>query len=267
MTWDVVIPAGGTIDAAFAAAIGSPYRALAPLGPDNIPVLQHVVDALRAAGGIGRIVCVAPPPVSQVIQGVDRWLPAGKSGTDNIQAGLAEATSETPALVCASDLPLITPESVRAFLNAYRSEAEVAVGLVGADDFNRTFPDAPPSEFVRLADAGPVTLGGLFLVHPGLLTRQAALFRHLFGARKDQWRMAGLLGPRLFWQFATKTLRLSSIVTRAEVVLGSAVQVIPDTAPVLAFDIDTYNDYTYARTCCPGIHGRPVEGTSPPLSP
>ncbi len=255
MTWDVVIPAGGTIDPKFAQAIGSPHRALAPLGSNNTPVLQHVVDTLRAAGSIGRMVCVAPLPVSQAIRGVDCWLPAGESGTDNIRAGLAEAASEMPALVCASDLPLMTPESVRAFLTACRAEAEIAVGLVGADDYNQAFPDAPPSEFVRLADAGPVTLGGLFVVRPDLLIRQEELFRRLFGARKDQWRMAGLLGPRLLWQFATKTLRLRDIVNHAETLLGGSVQVILNTAPDLAYDIDTHDDYTYARTRCSGTDG------------
>lgn len=255
MTWDVVIPAGGTIDTEFAQAIGSPHRALAPLGPGNMPILQHVVDTLQAAGGIGRIICVAPPPVSEIIRGVDCWLPAGDSGTDNIRVGLAEVASDAPALVCASDLPLLTPESIRDFLTACRAEAEVAVGLIGADDYHQAFPDAPPSEFVRLADAGPVTLGGLFVVRPDLFVRQDDLFRRLFGARKDQWRMAGLLGPRLLWQFATKTLRLRDIVGRAETLLGGTVQVIPDTAPVLAYDIDTRDDYTYAQTCCSRIDG------------
>jgi len=255
MTWDVVIPAGGIIDAAYAQAIGSPYRPLAPLGSANTPVMQHIVDTLRACGGIDRIIGVAPPAVSSDIQGVDLWLAAGESGTDNIHAGLREATPGRAALVCASDLPLITPEGVRDFLVACKPETEVAVGLVKADDYNAAFPDAPPSEFVRLADAGPVTLGGMFLVHPDLLARHAALFRRMFGARKEQWRLAGLLGPRLLWQFATKTLRLRDLVARAEDVLGGPVQVVEGVAPGLAYDIDNHDDYTYARTRSAGPHG------------
>ncbi len=255
MTWDAVIPAGGTIDAAYAQAIGSPYRPLAPLGREGTPVLQHVVDTLQESGGIGRIICVAPHAVASIIQGVDLWLPEGASGTDNIRAGLAQAAPARPAIVCASDLPLLTPGSVRDFLAAGRSDVEVAVGLVRADDYNAAFPDAPPSEFVRLADAGPVTLGGLFLVHPDLIARHESLFRGMFQGRKDQWRMAGLLGPRLLWQFATRTLRLRDIVARAEAILGGAVQVVEGAAPALAYDIDNQDDYTYAQTRHPGPHG------------
>ncbi len=255
LTWDVVIPAGGAIDAAYAQTIGSPYRPLAPLGPANTPVLQHIVDTLRACERIGRIIGVAPKAVSSVINGVDLWLAAGDSGTDNIRAGLAEATPGRPALVCASDLPLLTPGSIHDFLAACQPDAEVAVGLVRADDYNAAFSDAPPSEFVRLADAGPVTLSGVFLVHPDLLVRHEALFRRMFGSRKEQWRMAGLLGPRLLWQFATKTLRLRDIVARAEDILGGPVQVVEGVAPALAYDIDNHDDYTYARTRSAGPHG------------
>ncbi len=255
MTCDVVIPAGGTIDAAYAQAIGSPYRPLAPLGPLGTPVLQHVVDTLRATGSVNRIICVAPAAVSSVILGVDLWLPEGASGPDNIRAGLARAATGRPAVICASDLPFLTPAGVRDFLAACRPDVEAAVGLIKADDYSAAYPDAPPSQFVGLADAGPVTAGGLFLVHPDLAARHDALFRRLFQSRKEQWRMAGLLGPRLLWQFATKALRLPDIVARAEAILGGPVQVVENTAPALAYDIDNQDDYTYAQSRHPGPRG------------
>jgi hypothetical protein len=254
MTYDAVIPAGGAIDPMYAEAIGSPYRVLAPLGLDNRPVLQHIVDALRASGSVGRIICAAPEAVWPVIHGVDVWRVAGDSGPDNIRAGLAEAAPGQPALLCTSDLPLITAASICGFLESCRPEMQIAVGLVKANEYSQAFPDAPPSEFVRLSDAGSVTLGGLFLVHPALLVRQDALFRQIFQGRKDQWRLASLLGPRLLWQFATRTLRLRDIVRRAEFLLDCPVQVIPDAAPVLAYDIDSYDDYTYARTRFADFH-------------
>ena len=254
MIYDAVIPAGGTIDPMYAEAIGSTYRVLAPLGPDNRPVLQHIVDTLRASDCVGKIICVAPEAVFSSIHGVDLWRAAGDSGPNNIRAGLAEAAPGQPALLCTSDLPLMTAQSVREFLDACRPEVQIAVGMVGAEKYNETFPDAPPSEFVRLSDVGPVTLGGLFVVQPELIVQQEALFRQLFQGRKDQWRLASVLGPRLLWQFATRTLCQRDIVRRAEFLLGGTVQVVPDAAPVLAYDIDSYDDYTYARTRFADFH-------------
>ena len=247
MPWDAVIPAGGDIDAGYAEAIGSPHRALAPFGPAGTPVVQHVVDTLRAVPGVARIICAAPDAVRQAVTGVDCWLPAESSGPANIRAGLERATPGRPAVVCASDLPLLAAEDVRDFLAACRPDVLAAVGLVRAGDYTRAYPDAPPSEFVGLRDAGPVTLSGLFVVQPDLLLRRGALFARVFAARKSQWRLAGLLGPRLVWQYATRTLTLDAVVRRAEFLLGGSVQAVQNAAPALAHDIDTADDYTYAR--------------------
>lgn len=245
--YDVVIPAGGTIDADYAALIGTPHRPLAPLGRERRPILQHVINELRGSGSVRRVIAVAPEAVQQAVSGVDQWLTAGTNGAENIRAGLAAADPDAPALVCASDLPLLTAESVSDFLLRCRPEAQIAAGLVRAEAYNQMFPDAPPSQFVRLTDTGPVTMSGLFLVHPQLLTRQAALFETLFAARKAQWRMARLLGPRLLWGWATHRLSLYDITTRAETLLAAPVQVILDISPVLAYDTDTADDYTYAN--------------------
>jgi len=245
--YDMVIPAGGTIDSGYAAAIGSLHRALAPLGPEGRPVLQYVVDALRATGAANRVIVVAPPGVQEVITGVDVWLKAGESGAQNILAGLAEADPSRLCLVCPSDLPLLTPDSVTAFLQQCRADVEVCVGLVRADAYHTQFPGAPLSQFTTLRDVGPVTLGSIFLVHPGLITREAALLDRLFEARKSQWRTAKLLGPHLLWGWAAKRLNVPMVTTRAEELTGGKVQIVSEVSPLLAYDIDTLDDYTYAN--------------------
>lgn len=244
--FDVVIPAGGTIDADFAARIGSPYRALAPLGSEKVPVLQHVVNTLRASGVVGQIVCAAPDAVQAAVSGVDHWLPAGDSGPQNILAGLRTLPPDVPALVCTSDLPLMTPEAAKRFVSALASDAAVAVGLVRADTYNAAFPDAPPSTFVELRDVGPVTLAGLFAVRPATLFQKQALLDSLFGARKSQARMAGILGPRLLLAWLAHRLTQAALTARAETLLGATVRVVDHTDPALAYDMDTAEDYEYA---------------------
>ncbi len=244
--FDVVIPAGGTIDADFAARIGSPYRALAPLGESGTPVLQHVVDTLRASGVVGKIVCAAPDAVQSAVSGVDAWLAAGDSGPQNILAGLRRVRPDALALVCTSDLPLMTPEAVRRFAAALTPAAAVAVGMVRADAYTAAYPDAPPSTFAELRDVGPVTLAGLFAVRPAALFQRQALLDSLFGARKSQARLAGILGPRLLLAWAMRRLTLSALTARAEALLDASVQVADHADPTLAYDMDTAEDYTYA---------------------
>ena len=82
-----------------------------------------------------------------------------------------------------------------------------------------------------------------------MLTRRSQLFDKLFSARKSPWQVAGIAGPRLLWQLATKTLTLAAVVSRAEFLLDGPVQIVPDTDPSLAYDTDIFDDYTYAETC------------------
>ena len=245
---DIVIPAGGEIDTQFAERIGSSYRVLAPLGPKRTPLLQYVVNTLRDAVPDAKVICVAPDAVRQAVIGVDLWLPAGASGPDNMRLGLSRARQDRPALLCASDLPLMTVAGIQKFVAACRADAQITVGLVHADAYESAFPNAPASEFTTLPETGPITLGGLFQIQPDLLSRQSRLFDKLFNARKSPWHIAGIAGPRLLWQLATKTLTLSAVVQRAEFLLGGQVQVVPNTDPSLAYDTDTLDDYTYAET-------------------
>ncbi len=244
---DVVIPAGGTIPTEYAEKIGTPFRALAPTGPGRVPTMQRVVDALRGSGRVRRIVAVAPPAVQDAISGVDEWLPSGDSGPRNILLGLAALPDwEAPALVCTSDLPLLTAEAVEAFVERARPDADVSLGLVGRVAYERAFPDAPLSLFVPFRDIGPVTMSCLFQVRPALLRRNEALLNRAFAGRKSQWEMASLLGPALLCRFALRRLTLAAVQARAEALLRCRADVIRDCPPELALDIDTTDDYAYA---------------------
>ena len=244
---DAVIPAGGTIDTTFQNAINSPHRALAPIGARETPVMQIVVDALRASGFVRRIIAVADPALRPQIQGIDIWIDAAPSGPENILAGLSHV--ETPlALVCTSDLPLIQAGSIGAFAERISENADIVLGLVDADEFNRAYPDAPPSTFVTLRDMAPVTVSGLFAVRPKILLDNETLLRTAFESRKSQWRSAQLLGPKLTWQFLTRTLTLPTVVHRAETILKCRASVLEQCAPDLAFDIDAVEDYQYAKS-------------------
>ena len=244
---DIVIPAGGEIDRKFAERIGSPYRALAPFGPNRTPLLQVVVSALRDAMPDARIICVASDTVAEAITGVDLWLAAGSSGPENMRLGLSHVRQDTPALLCASDLPMITVEGIQNFVAACRDDAQVTIGLVHANAYEAAFSGAPPSEFTRLPETGLVTLSGLFRLQPDLLARRKDLFDKLFNARKSPWHVAGIAGPRLLWQLATQTLTLLAVTARAEYLLNGLVQVVDHSDPSLAYDIDTLDDYTYAE--------------------
>jgi hypothetical protein len=252
---DVVIPAGTVLEDEYAHIAGTEVRALAPIGNANVPTLQIVIDALRESERVGRIIVVGDPLLVQHIRKVDLWVAPHESGPANIVAGLRFVESSRPALVCMSDLPFISTASIQHFIANVETNADIAVGVVSANDYNSRYPGAPSSQFVNLKDYGPSTIGGLFFINPEVLIRNVSLVERAFSSRKSQWKMATLLGPRLAWQFASRRLTGRAILDRASNILGCRAAIVTNAAPELAFDIDTVNDYNYARTNAGGSYG------------
>ena len=254
---DVVIPAGGLIDGDYAAAAGTSIRALAPVGADKKPVVQVVVDALRASGRVGRIVVAGLPGAMPAALGghvllVPESSPEGLEGISggpaNILAGLREVDADRIALVCTSDLPFLTPEAVVEFIDRINVDVDVDIagGIVSARSYNQRFADAPPSEFVNLVDEGPSTLACLFAVRPSVILGKMGLVSSVFEARKSQWGMVRLLGLKLLCEFATKRLSAESIRRRLEQLLDCRIDLVDEAPAEAAFDVDTLEDYLYS---------------------
>ena len=242
---EAVIPAGGRLTGSFLREAGTPWRALAPIG--GVPTLQRVVDAVRAAG-VERIIVVADAEVRERISGVDVWRQASAGGPANIMIGLREAGAHDPILLCPCDLPLLRGDHIQGFLNRCPPDADIVAGVASRALFESVFADAPPSQFIRLSDLGAVTNGSAFVVRPSTLLSSESLLGKGFASRKSQLRMALLLGPVLICKFAAHTLTVADIRKRIENVLKCRTGVVTEIAPELTYDIDSVNDYSYARS-------------------
>jgi len=244
-TLPVVIPAGGTIDGSFSEAAGTPIRCLAPISSQ--PVLQRVVRALKATGAISTVVAAAPAEVHAEIVGVDLWAQSGKLGTDSIRNGLNCLDNWDRVLICTSDLPFLTSESIMDFIDRSDPEADISMGLVSAADYNSSFPNSPESIYVSLRETGPITIGCLFILSKTGLERIDPWLDRLFNARKNLFQSAMLLGPAILGQLVVKRLSLHSLQQRAKGLIGIDIDVVVGVSARLAFDIDTVEDYDYAK--------------------
>jgi CTP:molybdopterin cytidylyltransferase MocA len=247
-----VVPAGGTLTGEYRAQAGVDHRALAPLG--GKPALQIVVDALRA-GGIEEIAAVADAKVQERISGVDTWQQASPTGSANIMKSLRLVPRDEQVLVCPCDLPLLTGDAVRDFLSRCNPETDIAAGVVSRARYDSAYPEAPASQYLPLADIGPVASSSAFIVRPAVLLSQESLLARCFESRKSQWRLATLLGPSLIWQYTTRTLTAKAIAHRVERLLKCRAHIFEDFAPEFANDIDSLDDYIYARSLFQRSHG------------
>lgn len=248
--FDVIIPAGGRTSGEFALASGVAVKALIRM--DGQSLLARTIETLRQADKIRRIVVIGDQETQNeaASSGADGVVKEGRSGPDNIMRGLAwlreqEGGPTRRLLIITSDLPFLTVEALRTFIFACPNDADIAVAVVTQQAFDTRFPDSG-SVYTVLRD-GSYTVGGVFLLDDGELSRNRATIERLFNARKSQWRMAKLIGPRIAWRFLTRQLTVPDILKRVKQEIDCNAVPIFDCPPELAFDIDDASDLACAR--------------------
>ncbi len=237
-----VVTAGGLAGGTFAAAAGTPVKALAPVR--GVPMLDAVLNALREAG-VDRIALIAGPEIERrYAQRVEHVIGASPSGGTNVLRALkAWPEDDTPLLYATSDLPFITGAAIGDFVTRTPQDA-LAMSIVEGERYATRFPGAP--RFGITLAGEHIVNGGVFFLPPGGAARIETVATRLFDARKRPWRMASLIGVATLWRLITGTLRVGDLETKASSELGLRAVAVRHCAPELAFDVDTVADYRYA---------------------
>jgi CTP:molybdopterin cytidylyltransferase MocA len=235
-----VVTSGGRVDGAFAAAIGTPIKALAPLGAGVL--IDPVLAALRGAG-IEEIAVVGGAEVAAHLAGsAVRLIDATENGAANVARAL-EAWEDGDVIVAASDLPFVDADALASFLAASEPFA-LTMPLATAEAYASAYPGAP----AHVTDVGGerVANGSVFFVAEASVGPLRAVAGRFFEQRKSLIGMARLLGPDLLLRFVFRRLHVADIERRARTALGVDAVAIRDAAPALCYDIDTLDDYRYA---------------------
>jgi CTP:molybdopterin cytidylyltransferase MocA len=235
-----VVTAGGRVDGAFAAAIGTPIKALAPFGERRL--LDVVLDAI-AQCAIDGIAVVGDASLAAHLEGRARLIPAAADGAVNIARALDAWPDGDDLLFATSDLPFAAAADLRTFLD--RSAAfDLSMPLADAAAYASAYPDAPPH--VTVLGGERVAGGSVFFIAGAGRAPMRAVAGRFFAARKSAFAMARLLGAPLLLGYCVRRLRIADVERRAARVLGVRAAAIRDAAPGLCYDVDTLDDYRYA---------------------
>jgi len=239
----VVITAGGECAPDLAAAIGSPAKALAPIGARRC--IDIVIAAARGLEPAGIAVIATDAVAAHIAGRVERTIPADASGVVNIARALAAFPRPARLLYLTCDLPFVSTAALADFVS--RAEgAGVAMALADADAYAADFPGAP-AHAIRLGDER-IANGSVFLLDGAAIEPVAATAGRFFTARKSLLRLALLLGPVLLAKFALRRLRIRDVEARARAVLGVDARAIRACAPATCYDVDSLADWTYAHS-------------------
>lgn len=241
MSYAAVITAGGRVDGEFASVLGTPVKALAPFG--SATFLQIAIDALRGAG-VDRIAVVGGAQVREVCAGaVEQVFDESADGAENLRRALHAWDSAEPLLYVTSDMPFITAQALRTFIDRVPAGA-LALPLTEWDEFNRRFPGAPPFGITLAGEK--VVNGGAFVIPAHAHERIERFATQFFDARKSVWRMARLTGPMLLLQFVLHRLGVAQLESHARRLLGIQAVAVRHAPADLAYDVDLLEEYRYA---------------------
>jgi GTP:adenosylcobinamide-phosphate guanylyltransferase len=238
---DAIVLAGGTIrDEEFRKAVGVDRRPLIEvLGK---PMVQWVVEVLRASRCIGRVVVLGPPDLleASVLAMVDAVVEEGADEVDNLYRGIEALPGAVRIVMVASDLALLTPEALDDLLENAPADADVVVPVCEAGSIGREFADHE-WVFVKTRD-GSFTGASCFLLRPEALLARRAWIERVFAARRSKWQLIRMWGIGFSLRALLRRVTLAEAEAHIGKVVGVRGRVYVSRFPELTVDVDRLSD-------------------------
>lgn len=227
---DCIITAGGvpqTEDLLYEYTQGKPKALLEMNGRT---MLERVVDALQASSQIEEIVVVGlGSDMGQTFQRPVHHLPNQGSLIGNALAGIDWVLQRKPdtqaVLVSSADIPLLTGPIVDAVIEMCRPfDHGLYYHFITKEAMETRFPGSKRT-FTKLKGV-EVAGGDLGIIHPAVMTENAALWEALSNARKHAWQIAHQVGILVLLKLLTRQLSIADIEQLAERLTGFPAKVV-----------------------------------------
>lgn len=225
-----------------AQAAGVSTKALAKVG--GVPMLERVVQALRAAGANRILVAVSQADVRALALDLGCEVIDAAAGPSQ-SAGAGFAMLGAPMLLTTADHALLEPAWVTDFLAACDPQADVSVLLARRDAVEAAVPDTRRT-WLRFAD-GEWSGCNLFHFATPRAASAFALWQAVERDRKRPWRIVRRLGPWLLLRYLVGRLSLKKAMAHLGSKAGLAVEAVASPHGLAAVDVDKPDDLALAR--------------------
>jgi GTP:adenosylcobinamide-phosphate guanylyltransferase len=224
------------------------------------PMVEWVVDALRASETIGEIALVIPSVdgLGSWVDNVDHVVISDASFIENAIAGCDVFRDKGHVLGATGDLPALTPAAINDYVErSLASGAEITYPLVRAEDMEAQFPGSQRT-YVKVA-GGPVTGGNMMLLGPDVVRRNRQIVQALFDTRKSPVAMARVIGIPFIFKYITGRLRVDDVEKKMGQLLGGPCAAIYTEHASIGADVDKPIDVVVSER----VLYRRTTGTNP----
>lgn len=243
MKVDAIVLAGGE------GAVIDPTVSIKGLVPiAGRPMIEWVVDALRAAENVSEVAVVVPTSegLGSWAERVDHLVISDASFIDNAIAGCAVFKNDRHVLGATGDLPALTAEAIDDYVaRSLESGAEFTYPLVRAEDMESQFPGSQRT-YVKVA-GGPVTGGNMMLMSHDLISRNREISQRLFDTRKSPVSMARVIGIPFIFKYITGRLRVADVERKMGELLGAKCAAVYTAHASIGADVDKPIDVVVAE--------------------
>ncbi|MGE5579679.1 MAG: NTP transferase domain-containing protein [Bacillota bacterium] len=210
------------------------------------PMVSYILDALAAVPRVGRILLIGPRDgLSQYESDRVILVEPGQSLFENVRIGLGRVETEF-ALICASDIPLVTPKILEDLLDrCLASGADFCYPVSDRKDCDRMFPGVKRT-YVTLKE-GTYTGGNVFFVRKDVVENAWPMVEKMIAYRKKPVKMFGVLGVRLLLKFLLKKASVVELEDRVRDLLGLDPKGILGASPEIGVDVDKPSDLELCR--------------------
>lgn len=243
MKVDAVVLAGGD-----GAVIDPTVRIKGLVPVAGKPMVEWVVDALRASESIGQVAVVVPTAegLGAWVDKTDKIVVSQGRFVDNVIAGVDSFRNDRSVLVTTGDVPALTAEAIDDFVaQSIERGADFSYPLVRKADMLEQFPGSKRT-FVRIA-GGPVTGGNMMVMTPALVAQAREIGQRFFDTRKSPLRMAQVVGVPFIVKMALGILDPADVERKLGELLGGTCSAIYTTHASIGADVDKPLDVVVAE--------------------
>ncbi len=248
---DAIVTAGGKLkpDSELLKLTGIEKKALIPIA--GKPMIGWVIDALRDSGVVNHIAIVGLKP-DDLDYDDDMLHFADSTGNlvDNVFTGLYKIQEYNPTphklLIMSSDIPLITAEIVKGFVDECAPhDREFYYSVVKQETMETRFPHSNRT-FVPFKD-GRFSGGDAFMVDAVAVKGNIKLAKELTGSRKNYFRQARMIGFGFIFKFLLRQLTVEQAGIEAGKRGNLDGKVIITKYAELGMDVDKLHQYEMVK--------------------
>jgi len=209
-------------------------------------MISYIIEAFKGLDFIDTIAVVGPKEGLAVIENqVDIIVDSAASLTDNILCGASIFSDDDTLLISTSDIPMITSEAIRDFVEkALSMDGDFYYPIVSKEENEKKYPGTKRT-YVKIKD-GVFTGGNIVMIKVGKVRQCIKKAEAFMVYRKKPWKLAGILGLKFVIKFLLGTLTIKELEERASELFGIKARAIISTYPEIATDVDKDSDLELA---------------------